>query len=243
MRAHTRRRRAAFTLLELLVATTLLIGLVALLANMLNHTGDLWSLGTNRVRLLTQARATLGFVAADAENAFQTNLTVLADESGTYATFGSTNACVRLYRVATRPRPDCLPWEVVDYTVSNRADGVSVLLRTVRRPLPDPAGITPQPLPGEYRETFDGFEVLVTQAVVLEGVVAVYFLPWSVPTPDTAGDRLPEALDVYLEVLAPAHCRRARGLPAVAQERYVADHAVRIAGRYSLLTHSGWRPL
>lgn len=124
------KRRAAFTLLELLISGALLIGILALLGVVVHRARAIWPDGARRTALMTQGRAALEFMADDLRSTLGTNLVVFQDEAMT--SFGSTNSGLALLRVATRSNPARLPLEAIDYAVSNRGDGVFVLLRTCR---------------------------------------------------------------------------------------------------------------
>lgn len=86
---HTLRRRG-FTILELLVAITLLSILVVLLLSMLDNTTKLWRTNENRVESYREARAALNLIASDLRSIYSsTNTNAYAS---TFPNFDSTNS-------------------------------------------------------------------------------------------------------------------------------------------------------
>ncbi|MGI6496256.1 MAG: prepilin-type N-terminal cleavage/methylation domain-containing protein [Kiritimatiellia bacterium] len=275
-------KKRGFTLLELLVSTTVLITLLTLLGHALTQSESLWDRGRSRMRLLASGRAALGVIRADLESAFATNLYVLVaeEEASVFGdvplvtdlqsgfdideTFGSPNAGLFFYRFSATPREGCYPVEAVCYSVTNSAssDAPGVLLpRLVRHTcrfslsqddpgdlpgteaweegadFPDVEDVEPleESLPKETGLPRPA-ETRVASMELLDGVVALYCRPVSMAGNED-GDATADAVDVYLELLAPAQCRRVSRLAEDRQKDYVAKNAVRLSARFSLLAH------
>ena len=171
------RGKTGFTMLELLVSTTVLILLLAILSRALTQSEGVWDRGRGRIRLLASGRAALGVIRDDLECAFPTNVFALVDDesavraphSGNVTwvsasqtgydiekTYGAVNAGLFFYRFAPAPREGCYPVEAVCLTVTNRTAGsganafdLPVLVRHVVR------FTIAQEEPREEAETFD----------------------------------------------------------------------------------------
>ena len=250
--------RCGFTLLELLVSTAVLVVLLALLVGTLVQAGDQLDRGSGRLNAMTSGRAALELIGDDISNAFRTNIVSLLD-SDAYAgdfggtdTFGSTNSTIAFYRLPASMRKGCYPIEYVEYVVSNRSDSVPVLLRTSFRFIDSGESASHErqnweseaeaPYPDDdpdFPET--GLSTLVTSVEVLEGVAAVYFLPWSVTQEDFGEldeDVQPDVVDVYLELLPPGLCKRAAKIADPAkQSAFVSRNSLRLARRFAIKSH------
>ena len=66
---------AAFTLLEVLVATAVLALMMAFLFNLLGSSAKLWEIGNKKMEAAQAARVGLNFMASDLKNAFAGNMT------------------------------------------------------------------------------------------------------------------------------------------------------------------------
>lgn len=251
-------RRAGFTLLELLVSTAVLVVLLSLLVGTLTQANDQLDRGSGRLKAMTAGRAALELIGEDIANAFQTNIVALCG-SDAYAgnfdgtdTYGSTNSTIAFYRLPASMREGCYPIEYVEYIVSNRSDNVPVLLRRSFRFIDSAESAsheeqeweskTDAPYPDDdpdFPET--GLSALETSVEVLEGVAAVYFLPWAAMQ-DGFGELddgvQPDAVDVYVELLPPSQCRRAAKIADDAkQSAFVARNSLRLARRFTIKSH------
>ena len=175
-----------------------------------------------------------------------------AGDFGGTDTFGSTNSTIAFYRLPASMRKGCYPIEYVEYVVSNRSDSVPVLLRTSFRFIDSGESASHErqnweseaeaPYPDDdpdFPET--GLSTLVTSVEVLEGVAAVYFLPWSVTQEDFGEldeDVQPDVVDVYLELLPPGLCKRAAKIADPAkQSAFVSRNSLRLARRFAIKSH------
>ena len=254
---HSRRR--GFTMLELLVSTSVLIVLLGLLVSALTQSGDVFDLGSNRIRLMTAGRAAFGVIGDDLANAFQTNLVSLVDadayaedwDGDGYATFASTNSTAAFYRIPSSMREGCYPLEYVEYVVSNRSDNVPVLLRRSFRflvenpesPAEEHAWESEAEAPdSEFPESETGLKTIATATEILEGVASVNFLPWSTredgDSESLDEDTPPEVVDVYVELLTREQCKRAAKIKDEAKQKsFVSRNVVRMARRVAIKNH------
>jgi type II secretory pathway pseudopilin PulG len=69
------RRSAAFTLLEVLVATAVLALMMTFLFNLLGSSAKIWEIGNKKIEAAQAARVGLNIMAADLKNAFAGNMT------------------------------------------------------------------------------------------------------------------------------------------------------------------------
>jgi prepilin-type N-terminal cleavage/methylation domain-containing protein len=86
---------AAFTLLEVLVATAVLALMMTFLFNLLGSSAKLWEIGNKKIEAAQAARVGLNIMAADLKNAIAGNMTAYSSNGSTlqnYANFFATDS-------------------------------------------------------------------------------------------------------------------------------------------------------
>ena len=89
------RHFAAFTLLEVLVATAVLALMLSFLFNLLGSSSKLWEIGNKKIEAAQAARIGLNIMANDLRNAFAGNMTAYSSNGSTfqnYANFFATDS-------------------------------------------------------------------------------------------------------------------------------------------------------
>jgi type II secretory pathway pseudopilin PulG len=90
------RRSAAFTLLEVLVATAVLALMMTFLFNLLGSSAKLWEIGNKKIEAAQAARMGLNIMANELKNAFAGNMT-------TYSTNGSSTFNIAPFLATPNP--------------------------------------------------------------------------------------------------------------------------------------------
>ena len=88
-------RYAAFTLLEVLVATAVLALMMAFLFNLLGSSAKLWEIGNKKIEAAQAARVGLNIMASDLKNALAGNMTTYSSNGSTlqnYANYFATDS-------------------------------------------------------------------------------------------------------------------------------------------------------
>jgi type II secretory pathway pseudopilin PulG len=89
------RRSAAFTLLEVLVATAVLALMMTFLFNLLGSSAKLWEIGNKKIEAAQAARVGLNIMATDLKNAIAGNMTTYSSNGSTlqnYANYFATDS-------------------------------------------------------------------------------------------------------------------------------------------------------
>jgi len=84
MSAIPSRRSAAFTLLEVLVATAVLALMMTFLFNLLGSSAKIWEIGNKKIEAAQAARVGLNIIANDLKNAFAGNMTSYSSNGSTF---------------------------------------------------------------------------------------------------------------------------------------------------------------
>lgn len=246
-------KKSAFTLVELLVAMTVLLLILGIIATILGESGRLWRLGTDRSRQLAAGRAALDMIAADLEQSVAGGNLVFAligngedGPAGNGSAFSIHGfACNEIFFHlvgAALPPPGSRAVKQVWYGPQEMggAGNGSGRYRLVRR---RHALANDQPPPTE--NYFEDLADAETEPL-LDGLAGVRFAATMhcgmdfADIEDAYTNALPAYVDIYLELLAPAVARRAAGMEDEARRAdFIERNLLRLTRRVAL-NPAGW---
>ena len=248
-RAPRRHNIAAFTMIELLAAITILMIIVSIMSVIFTESDRAWTQGTSMVERNTEGRAALNMIGHDLQYA-------LADEMLTFAmredaergddmeSYGFLNSEICFVSLVHQPEDNNNPrasqrivYYVKERTVDdNSEDGLGryQLMRVAINTGNDSIDAA-YDHETWYEFDRDAEEVFDNTAIIAENVTALAFF-----APDGTGDivknylstdkdndnRLPEYVDVYLEVMGEKDAIRAAQLKTLAEEDKIPEEKI-----------------
>jgi type II secretory pathway component PulJ len=242
---HSRRRcQSGLTLVEILVASALLLMLTVGLTLMFNQTQRAFRTGIKQMDVVETGRTALEMIARDFEQAVdaQQNVTILAlghysaldviqNENG--APF-RTNTIYEIYAL-NRDRGD---WVGTGYAVANTIPGVGTLQRFTYRTNSDELTIDPYNIflnelstsnYQHFNRVIDGVIHFQVNAVDASGVVISTNVLYYPNPPGELTNRLPVALEIELGILEPRVVEQARSYPTAAlRQNYLKQQAGKV---------------
>jgi hypothetical protein len=213
-----RERRAGFSLLELLSAMAILMIIVMLMGIIFAEGDRIWTIGTNRVDNNSNGRAALNMIAHDLQYAVADNVLTFAMDTDTNTSYDFQNSQICAVSLQHDSSDTNRAAREVQYYVQAMTNSLGWAGRYYLRRAFWSDDITNTPASHCYgNRTWYSTRCTTNAGSIAENVSAFSVYSPAVVTPQTYyssanGDRLPEYVDICLEVLNERPARQAAEL-------------------------------
>lgn len=235
LKAVERWRAAGFTLLEILVAMVILSFIVALMGNMFKQVSDAWNVGVENAEVNNAGRAALDLIAYDLSQAVAGPLESAAfnGENRFYMANGDELSFVA-FKISPLSGGAAISQRAL-HGVKYYKDG-DTLNRVIRA---DTADIYVA-LPAHQAHPWGN----AGANELLDNVLDFRLRIWDGVATDTTWDepRLPDAIDVYLELMPADAMITYDAMPPARQLEFRAERAKRFSTRVYLRNRRGYQP-
>jgi|GEM_PF-3125764 len=221
---------AAFTLIEVLAAMTVLAIILMLLGQVFSGSTLAWETGTRRMDQNIGARAVMDLIAQDLSGAIVLNLS----QGGVASPYGGAKTSLRFLTLAQTPDSTHLEGRIVEYYVdATSVNGVTCyqLMRSV--------STAPSTVSGAYSGSLPAAGG-GSPGAVADNIAAFEAYANGTDTSYTSqSNQVPRYVDIFLSMLSAADAQKA-GVAAGGQAQYVEKHEKRYTTRVFLHNQKGY---